>query len=69
MFALESALEHTCAEFRDQVTRGQITAAERDLLIDGAILLAIHLEALLQDAHAGTLASWMPASRPGRLAA
>lgn len=53
MFALESALEHTCAEFRDQVTRGQITAAERDLLIDGAILLAIHLEALLQDAHPG----------------
>lgn len=54
MFALESALEHTCAEVRDQATRGQITAAERDLLIDGAILLAIHLEALLQDAHVGT---------------
>ena len=51
MLALDSALEHTCAEFREQVTRGQITAVERDLLIDGAILLAIHLEALLQDAH------------------
>jgi hypothetical protein len=61
MFALESALEHTCAEFRDQVTCGQITAAECDLLIDGAILLAVHLEALLQDAQVGTLRIPSPA--------
>ncbi len=50
MFTVDSALQHTCAEFREQVKRGQITAAECDLLIDGAILLAIHVEALIQDA-------------------
>jgi hypothetical protein len=61
VFALDSALEHTCSEFRAQVTRGQITAAERDLLIDGAILLAIHLEALLQDAHVGGQPALAPA--------
>ena len=52
MLSLDSALQHTCAELRDQASRGQITAAERDLLIDGAILLAMHLEELLQDARA-----------------
>jgi len=36
--------------FREQVARGEITAAERDLLIDGAILLAVNLEELVQDA-------------------
>jgi hypothetical protein len=50
VFAVDSALQHTCAEFREQANRGQITEAECDLLIDGAILLAIHLEALIQDA-------------------
>ena len=53
MFIVDAALERTCAEFRSQAADGQITAAERDLLIDGAILLAAHVEELLQDAHAG----------------
>jgi hypothetical protein len=46
MLAIDSALQGTCAELRDQAARGQITAAECDLLIDGAILLA---NALLRD--------------------
>ncbi len=54
MFTIDSALQHTCAEFREQAARGQITSAECDLLIDGAILLAVHLEELLRDARTGT---------------
>ena len=50
VFAVDAALERTCADFREQVARGEITAAERDLLIDGAILLAVNLEELVQDA-------------------
>jgi len=54
VFTVDSALQHTCAGFREQATAGKITAAECDLLIDGAILLAVHLEALIQDAGVGT---------------
>ena len=50
MFTVDAALERTCAGFREQAARGEITAAERDLLIDGAILLAVSLEELVQDA-------------------
>ena len=50
MFTVDAALERTCAGFREQAARGEITAAERDLLIDGAILLAVNLEELVQDA-------------------
>jgi hypothetical protein len=46
MLAIDTALQDTCDEIRDQAARGQITAAERDLMIDGAILLA---NALLRD--------------------
>jgi hypothetical protein len=58
MFVVDVALEHTCAEFRARAARGQITAAERDLLIDGAILLANKIEELLQDARAGLSPEW-----------
>ena len=58
MFSVDSALQHTCAELRDQAARGHITAGERDLMIDGAILLAIHLETLIQDAKTGTELVW-----------
>lgn len=63
MFTVDSALQHTCASFREQAARGEITAAECDLLIDGAILLAVNLEALIQDFHAGRPPSWPDASR------
>lgn len=62
MFTVDSALEHTCAGLREQAAHGEITAAECDLLIDGAILLAVNLEALVQDAHAGRPPSWPEAS-------
>jgi hypothetical protein len=69
---LDSALQHTCASFRERAARGEITAAECALLIDGAILLAANLETLIQDARAGRPPSWPEVSqRPAlhRLAA
>lgn len=53
MFTVDSALQHTCAGLREHAARGEITGPECDLLIDGAILLAVHLEALIQDGYAG----------------
>jgi hypothetical protein len=55
VFTIDAALEQICAQFREQAMRGQITEAERDLLIDGAILLAVHLESLFQDAQTAAL--------------
>lgn len=58
MFIVDVALEHTCAELRSRAADGQVTAAERDLLIDGAILLAAKIEELVQDARAGVPSAW-----------
>ncbi len=63
MFIVDVALEHTCAEFRGRAAEGQITAAERDLLIDGAILLAAKIEELTQDARVALPPAWSYASR------
>lgn len=63
MFTVDAALEHTCADFREQADRGEITVAERDLLIDGAILLAVKLEELMQDALAAEPPSWPDVGR------
>lgn len=54
MFTVDSALQQTCAELREQAILGRITDSERDLLIDGAVLLAVHLGALIQDARASS---------------
>ncbi len=58
MFMVDEALEHTCAEFRARAARGEISDAERDLLIDGAILLAVNFEELIQDARTGRSPDW-----------
>jgi hypothetical protein len=63
VFVVDVALEHACAEFRSQAADGQITVAERDLLIDGAILLAVKIEELMQDARAGLPPAWTDAAR------
>jgi hypothetical protein len=44
VLTVDEALQHTCAIFRDQADRGDVTSAERDLLIDGAILLAMRID-------------------------
>jgi hypothetical protein len=69
VFTVDAALQQTCAQFREQAMRGQITEAERDLLIDGAILLAVHLEGLIQDALAEAHPLWLhttPSQGSGR---
>ena len=58
MFIVDAALEHTCAELRLRAADGHITAEERDLLIDGAILLAANIETLVQDARAELQPAW-----------
>ena len=63
MFIVDVALEHTCAEFRARAFDGQITSAERDLLIDGAILLAANVEELAQGASVGLLPRSLPMRR------
>ena len=46
VFTVDAALVSTCAIFRERADRGDITPVERDLLIDGAILLAMHIDDL-----------------------
>jgi hypothetical protein len=58
VLAVEAALQHTCAIFRERADRGDITAAERDLLIDGAILLAVHVDGLAREGRADSVSGW-----------
>ena len=46
VLTVDEALQHLGATFREQADRGRITPAERDLLMDGAILLAMNIEDL-----------------------
>lgn len=52
-----AALEHTCAIFRERADRGDI-ASEGDLLIDGAVLLAMHVDDLAREGCAGSAPGW-----------
>jgi hypothetical protein len=63
MFIVDAALEHTCAELRARAADGEITSNECDLLIDGAILLAVKVEELIQDGHEGQLPGWPKPTR------
>ncbi len=58
VFTVDAALQHTCAIVREQASQGDISPAERDLLIDGAILLAMHVSELAQDGPAGWHPGW-----------
>jgi hypothetical protein len=64
VFTVDAALESTCATFRARADRGDITPDERDLLIDGAILLAMHIDDLLRDDRAGLTPGWPRTARP-----
>ena len=52
VLTVDAALQNICAICREQADRGDITPAERDLLIDGAILLAMHMDQLARDGRA-----------------
>jgi hypothetical protein len=64
VLTVEAALEQSCAIFRERADRGDITPAERDLLIDGAILLAMHIDDLAWEGRAGSTRGWAGLARP-----
>ena len=62
---VDAALQRICAIFREQADRGDITPTERDLLIDGAILLAMHVDDdLARDSSAGSDSGWPEGALP-----
>jgi hypothetical protein len=68
VLTVDTELEHICTIFREQADRGEITPAERDLLIDGAILLAMHVdEDLARDGRAGSDSGWPERTLPKRV--
>jgi hypothetical protein len=50
VLTVDEALQHICAMFREEADLGDITPTERDLLIDGAILLAMNVDDMSRDA-------------------
>ena len=64
VLTVDSALQHVCAIFRERADRGDITPTERDLLIDGAILLAMHVDDLAQDGRLGPHSGWSQRALP-----
>ena len=76
VLTVDAALQHVCATFREQADQGDITPTERDLLIDGAILLAMHVDDdLARDGRVSSDSGWpeaallRPAGRHERQAA
>jgi hypothetical protein len=65
VFTVDAALQHVCAIFREQADRGDITPTERDLLMDGAILLAVHVdEDLARDGRVCSDSGWPEGALP-----
>ena len=64
VLTVDSALQDTCAIFRERAGRGDITPAERDLLIDGAILLAMHVDDLAGEGRPDRAPGRAGAARP-----
>ena len=64
VLTVDEALQHVCATLREHADRGDITPAERDLLIDGAILLAMRVDDLAQDGCVGRGSGWPGGALP-----
>jgi hypothetical protein len=64
VLTVDAALQRTCAMFREQAGRGDITPTERDLLTDGAILLAMHVDDLARDGRVGSDSGWPEGALP-----
>jgi hypothetical protein len=65
VLTVDAELQHICAIFREQADRGEITPTERDLLIDGAILLAMHVDDdLARDGRVGSDSGWLEGALP-----
>jgi hypothetical protein len=65
VLTVDEALQHICAVLREQAVRGDIAPTERDLMIDGAILLAMRVDDLARDDRAGSDPDWAAEARPG----
>jgi hypothetical protein len=64
VLTVDAALQHICVIFREQADRGDITPTERDLLIDGAILLANYVDDLDRDGRVGSHSGWPDGAPP-----
>jgi len=64
VLTVDEALRHVCGTFREQADRGDITPTERDLLIDGAILLAMRVDDLARDGRVGSYSGWPGGALP-----
>lgn len=64
VLTVDKALQHICAIFCEQADRGDITPTERDLLIDGAILLAMRVDDLARDGRVGAESGWSEGALP-----
>jgi hypothetical protein len=58
VLAVDEALQQICATLREHADRADITPTERDLLIDGAILLAMRVDDLARDDRVGSDSGW-----------
>jgi len=58
VLTVDAALQHVCAIFREQADRGDISPTERDLLVDGAILLASYVDDVDREGRAGSHSGW-----------
>jgi len=54
VLTVDEALQHICAMFREEADLGDITPTERDLLIDGAILLAMNVDDMSREDRSGS---------------
>jgi hypothetical protein len=65
VLTVDEALQRVCATMREHADRGDITPAERNLLIDGAILLAMHVDGdLARDGRVGSDSGWPERALP-----
>ena len=64
VLSVDTALQNVCAIFREHADRGDITPTERDLLMDGAILLAMHVDELAREGRAGSDSGWPEGTQP-----
>jgi hypothetical protein len=54
VLTVDEALQHICATFREEAELGDLTPTERDLLIDGAILLAMNVDDMSREGRFGS---------------
>ena len=66
VLTVDEALQHVCATLREHADLGDITRAECDLMIDGAILLAMRVDDLARDGRVGWGSGWPEGALPER---